>query len=133
MYHFSLFVACYKGGEVTSSFIKQILQSQFPANKNVTTRHVYWFKNRIKHILPKMHECENFQDFVNMFNTRKLPIGIDNMLLTEDNIVQMVNDLWIEIMNDDNNTDTMVTFQEYMLSLEAQNEGFAVTFLRSNK
>ena len=80
-----------------------------------------------------MHECENFQDFVNMFNTRKLSIGIDNMLLTEDNIVQMVNDLWTEIMNDDNNTDTMVTFQEYMLSLEAQNEGFAVTFLRSNK
>ena len=66
-----------------------------------------------------MHECEHFQDFVNMFNTTKLPIGIDNMPLTEDNIVQIVNDLWIEIMNDDNNTDTMVTFQEYMLSLEA--------------
>ena len=54
-----------------------------------------------------------------MFNTTKLPIGIDNMPLTEDNIVQMGRDLWIEIMNDDNNTDTMVTFQEYMLSLEA--------------
>ena len=69
-----------------------------------------------------MHECENFQDFVNMFKTTKLPIGIDNMPLTEDNIVQMGKDLWIEIMNDNNNTDTMVTFQEYMLSLKSQNE-----------
>ena len=29
--------------------------------------------------------------------------------------------------------DTIVTFQEYMLSLEYQNRGFSVTFLRSNQ
>ena len=36
-------------------------------------------------------------------------------------------------MNDDNDTDTMVTFHEYMLSLELQNKGFSVTFLKSNQ
>ena len=34
-------------------------------------------------------------------------------------------------MNDDNNTDTIVTFQEYMLSLEYQNKGFSVTFYKA--
>ena len=132
----SLFTLCSMlkgGGKVTSSFIKQILKSQFPANKNVTTRHVYWMKNRIKKILPRMHEFNNYQDFAKMFNTSKLPIGIDNTPLTDDNIVQMGKELWLEIMNDDNDTDTIVTFQEYMLSLEHQNEGFAVNFLRSNQ
>ena len=90
-------------------------------------------KNIIKNILPKIHACENFQDFLNMFNTSKLPIGIHNMPLTDDNIVQMGKDLWLEIMNDDDHTDTIVTFQEYMLSLESQNDGFSVTFLKSNQ
>ena len=80
-----------------------------------------------------MHEFNNYQDFAKMFNTSKLPIGIDNTPLTDDNIVQMGKELWLEIMNDDNDTDTIVTFQEYMLSLEHQNEGFAVNFLRSNQ
>ena len=68
-----------------------------------------------------------------MFNNTKLPIGVDNMPLTEDNITQMSKDLRLEIMNDDINVDTIVTFQEYMLSLQSQNEGFSVTFLRSNQ
>ena len=81
-----------------------------------------------------MDECESFQDFVNIFNTSKLPIGKDNQPLSDDeNIVQMGKDLWLEIMNDDNNMDTIVTFQEYMLSLEYQNKGFSVTFLRCNQ
>ena len=80
-----------------------------------------------------MHECENFLDFFNMFNTTKLPIDVDNMPLTEDNITQMGKDLWLEIMNDDNNVDTIVIFQEYMLSLQSQNEGFSFTFLSSNQ
>ena len=81
---------------MTSSFVKQILMRQFPVNKNVTTRDVYWLKNRILKILPKMHECDNFQDFVNIFNTSKLPIDIDNTPLTDDNIVQMGKELWLE-------------------------------------
>ena len=132
----SLFTICSMlkgGGKVTSSFLKQVLKSQFPSNKNVDTRHVYWMKNKIKSILPKMDGCENFNDFVNMFNTSKLPIGIDDTPLSDDNIVQMGKDLWMEIMNDDNNVDTIVTFQEYMLNLESQNRGFAVSFLRSNQ
>ena len=54
-----------------------------------------------------------------MFNISKLPIVIDNMALTDDNIVQMGKYL--------------ITFEEYMLSLEKQNGGFEVTFLKSNQ
>ena len=36
-------------------------------------------------------------------------------------------------MNDDNCEDSMITFKEYMLSLKIHNDGFAVTFLQSDK
>ncbi len=55
------------------------------------------------------------------------------MPLTDDNIVQIGIDLWSEKMNDDNNTDNNMTFQEYMLILVSKNEGFSVTFLKSNQ
>ena len=43
-----------------------------------------------------MHECDNFKDFVNIFKNSKLPIDIDNTPLTDDNIVQMGKELWLE-------------------------------------
>ena len=61
---------------------------------------------------------------------------IDDIPLTNNNInniAQMKNKLWLMMMNDNDYTDTIVTFQEYMQSFEAHNEGFVVTFLRSNK
>ena len=45
----------------------------------------------------------------------------------------MGKDLWLGIINDDNCEESMITFQEYMLSLEQQNDGFMVTFLKSDK
>ena len=42
-------------GKVPSTIVKQILSTQFPANKNVTNRHVYWMKNRLKTLLPRMN------------------------------------------------------------------------------
>ena len=111
-------------GKLSSSFIKQVLKTQFPVNKNVSNIHVYWMKNRIKSIMPRMHNCDNFNDFKDMFKTTKLHSGVDDIPLTEDNIAQMGKDLWIEIMNDDNCEDSILTFQEYMLSLEANNKGF---------
>jgi len=88
-------------------------------------------KNRIKSIMPRMRNCNNFNDFQELFTTTKLHTGIDDIPLTEDNITQMGKDLWLEIMNDDNCEDSILTFQEYMLSLEATNKGFTVTFLKS--
>lgn len=41
-----------------------------------------------------------------MFNTSKLHFR---------NIVQKGKDLWLELMNDDTNTDSIVTFQEYIM------------------
>ena len=78
-----------------------------------------------------MHNCDNFNDFQDMFKTTKLHNGIDDIPLTDDNIAQMGKELWIEIMNDDNSQDSMITFQEYMLNLEANNKRFTVTLLKS--
>ena len=44
----------------------------------------------------------------------------------------MGKDLWLEIMNDDNCQDSMITFKEHKLSLKDQNEGFSVAFLNSD-
>ena len=132
----SLFTLCMMlkdEGKVPSSMVKQILSTQFPANKNVTNRHVYWMKNRIKALLPRMNDCDTFQDFKSIYKTSKLHTGIDDIPLSDDNIAQMGKDLWLEIMNDDNCQDSMITFKEYMLNLKDQNEGFAVTFLKSDK
>ena len=84
-------------GKLSSSFIKQVLKTQFPANKNVTNRHVYWMKNRIKSIMPIMHNCDSFNDFQDMFKTSRLHVGIDDIPLTDDNITQMGKNLWLEI------------------------------------
>ena len=47
----SLFTLCTMlkdEGKLSSSFIKKILRFQFPANKNVNNRHVYWMNNELK-------------------------------------------------------------------------------------
>ena len=76
-------------GKVLSTMVKQILSSQFPANKNVTNRYDYWMKNRVKILLPRMNECQTFQDFQNIYKSSKLNTGIDDIPLSDDNITQM--------------------------------------------
>ena len=44
---------------------------------------------------------------------------------------EMFSLLFNLVLNDDNCEDSILTFQEYMLSLEANNKGFAVTLLKS--
>ena len=61
-----------------------------------------------------MKDGETFHDFQNIYKTSKLHTGIDNIPLTDDNITQMGKDLWLEIMNDDNCENSMITFQEYI-------------------
>ena len=65
-----------------------------------------------------MHDCGNFKNSPDMFKTTRLHNGLDAIPLTDDNIAQMTKELWIEIMNDDNCQDSIITFQEYMLNLE---------------
>ena len=65
-----------------------------------------------------MNDCETFQDFQNIYKTSKLHTRIDDIPLSDDNIAQMGKDLWLEIMNDDNCEDSMITFKECMLSLK---------------
>ena len=115
-------------GKVPSSMVKQILNTQFPANKNVINRDVYWTKKRIQALLPRMNDCDTFQDFKSIYKASKLHIGIDDIPPSNDNIAQIGKDLLLEIMNDYNCQDSMITFKEYMLNLQDQNERFAVTF-----
>ena len=65
----SLFTLCMilkDEGKVPSTMIKQMLSTHFPANKNVTNRHVYWMKNRVRTLRPRMNECQTFRDFQNI-------------------------------------------------------------------
>ena len=67
----SLFTLCTMlkdEGKVPSSMVKQILSIQFPANKIVTNRHLYWMKKRIKTLLPRMNDCETFQYMLSLKN-----------------------------------------------------------------
>ena len=66
-------------GKVPSSMVKQILNTQFPANKNVINRHVYWTKKRIQALLPRMNDCDTFQDFKSIYKASKLHTGIDDI------------------------------------------------------
>ena len=55
----SLFTVCSKhqeAGYVTNKFVKEILQIQFPKNKNVTKYDVYNMKRKLKTINPYVHE-----------------------------------------------------------------------------
>ena len=42
--------------------INQIVSTQFPANKNVTKKHDYWMKNRVKTLLTSIDRYQTFQD-----------------------------------------------------------------------
>ena len=90
-------------------------------------------KKRIKTLLPRMNDCDTFQDFKNIYKASKLHTEIDDIPLSGDNIAQMGMDLWLEMMNDDNCEDSMITFKEHRISLKDQNKGFAVSFLKSGK
>ena len=63
----SLFTLCMmfnkNEGKVLSSVVKQVLSTQFLVNKNVTYRHLYWMKKKIKTLLHRMNDCETFKDF----------------------------------------------------------------------
>ena len=71
-------------------------------------------KKRIKTLLLRMNDCETFNDFQNIYKASKLHTWIDDIPLTDDNIAQTGKDLWLEIMNDDNCENSMITFQEYI-------------------
>ena len=64
-----------------------------------------------------MRECDYFQDIQNMFKSTKPHTGMDDIPLTEDSIAQIGKELWLEIMNDENCHDSMIIFQDYILSL----------------
>lgn len=71
-------------GNVSNTVIREILKSQFPANVNVTNRHVWSMKQRVKLILPKIKHCDNFHDFQHTLKSTKLPSGIDNIPFNDD-------------------------------------------------
>ena len=75
---------------------------QFPNNKNVTEYDVYKMKIKLKTINPYMNNIETFQEFQNLFSSSNLELGIDNIPITKDNIVEMSKETWLGIRNEKN-------------------------------
>ena len=75
---------------------------QFPNNKNVTEYDVYKMKIKLKTINPYMNNIETFQEFQNLFSSSNLELGIDNIPITKDNIVEMSKETWLDIRNEKN-------------------------------
>jgi len=133
----SLFTLCSKhqeSGYVTNEFVKEILQMQFPKNKNVTKYDVYNMKRKLKTINPYMRNIETFQEFQHLFSSSKLEIGIDNLPITEDNIVEMSKEIWSDIINEKGYSEkSFFTFTEFMRLMKKNHKGFEYRLLSNLK
>ena len=58
-----------------------------------------------------MNNCYNHHNFQNLLKTTKLPTGIDNIPLYDDNITQMAKEMQEEVMNKTNPEDTIFHVQ----------------------
>ena len=71
----SLWTLCtlYKrNGTLTSLFVRNLLQTQFPSNKNVTKIHVYNMKRRVETMVPTLKDSHSYQYFTIIFNYSQL-------------------------------------------------------------
>lgn len=131
----SIFTMCtmYKrDGKLPSSVVKSLLKAQFPKYRNVSKRHVYYTKMKIRKMIPLLDKVESFQDFEALSNTSKLEFGLDNEPISDDNIAEMAQDLWKDIMNsgrEEDDDEVMLTFSEFMEDLKKTERGFKYVIL----
>ena len=117
-------------GQISSSVIKMVIQSQFPANKSITKQNIFHLKNKLNKILPLLNGCGKFDQFLLKFCSSRMHIGIDNDPLNDDDICSMGKQTLEEIMNDESTENPFFTFHEYMSTMAKLNKGFAFQFLQ---
>ena len=132
---YSMFILCgmyQKTGYVTNGVVKDVLQLQFPSNKNVTKYDVYNMKKKIRRITPYMNNITDFNDFQTFFSSSKLEIGVDNVPISDDNIVAISKEVWTDIINEKGYDEkSFLTFVEFMKLLQESNKGFEYRLMKN--
>ena len=57
-------------------------------------------KKKLKKINSNMKNIERFREFQNFFSSSNLKIGIDNILLSEENLLEIPKEIWSDIINE---------------------------------
>ena len=81
-------------------------------------------KKKIQKIAPSLKGLSNYGDFAAMFKSSQLEVGLDDTPLTNDNIVEISREFWMDTMNQSPSDNALATFQEYMKLLKQGNQGF---------
>ena len=116
-------------GNLSPGIIKAMVEAQFSNNKNIKKQQVYAIRRRIKNLLPKIKDLEDYNDFKSLIQSSKLEIGIDNIDITNDDIAQIGKEIWFDIMNNNTSEETFCTFSQYMTILSQQQSGFEFDIL----
>ena len=67
-----------------------------------------------------------------MLKSSQLEVGLDDSPLTDDNIAEIAQELWMNTMNQALSDDSFATFQEYIKLLKQANQGFQYQLLQDS-
>ena len=114
--------------------IKNVVGRQLPANKRLTSQDVYNIKMKVEGLIPHMNDCYDykaFQEVMNKHGSGSNHHHADNQIVSSDVTCQMSTSVWKEIMNNfsQNDSDTLVTFADYMETLKAKDKDFCYQIL----
>ena len=113
--------------------IRQCLEQKFPLNKNVTKHHACNMKRKVKPTITSISNVQCFKEFEDLCNASNLDLGLDNAPITDDNVVEVVNEVWEELTSNASCNDNVIfTFQEFMEFLKQSNSGFRHVVLRES-
>ena len=79
-----------------------------------------------------MNNITDFNDFQNFFSSSKLEIGVDNIPMSDDNIVAISKEVWTDIINEKGYDEkSFLTFVEFMKLLQESNQGFEYRLMKN--
>ncbi|GFH55396.1 hypothetical protein CTEN210_11872 [Chaetoceros tenuissimus] len=101
-------------GRLKTSSIKSIITPFWPSNKNISKGDIYNLRRKIKRIIPHMDHLDNFEAFQQYAKVNKLHSGLDDVPLNEHESTEIAKELWLQIMSERTDEESIVTFKEYM-------------------
>ena len=119
-------------GILKSNIVKPYLQTAFPRNKNATKHNIWSLKRKIKEISKEVGTLDDFVTFEAKFKSSNLEVGIEDMSSYDDDVAEIGQEMWKDLMNEKSGEDTFCTFFEYMQLMKQNNKGFQYQFLENN-
>ncbi len=89
-----------ESGYISNEFFREILQIQYPKNKDITKYDVYNMKRKLQKSNPYMRDIATFCEFQLIFSSSNLEIGIDHIPKSEEDLVEMPKEIWSDIINE---------------------------------